>query len=198
MTESAIFTIGYGARTFEELVNVLQAHQIDYLIDVRSRPYSRYKPEFSKQALERALGEVGIRYVFMGESLGGQPEDPDCYVDGKVIYERCQDKPFYRVGIQRLHQAWTQQLSVVLMCSEGKPEMCHRSGLIGRTLTAEGIPVLHIDETGQVITQAEVVDRRTDNQPSLFGEDFHDFKSRKRYRVDGAEDSAENVGEEEE
>ncbi|MCB0160946.1 MAG: hypothetical protein KDD83_22590, partial [Caldilineaceae bacterium] len=70
----------------------------------------------------------------------------------------------------------------VLMCSEGKPETCHRSKLIGKTLDEEGIPVAHIDETDTLRTQAEIIFRLTDGQLSLFG--GHDFTSRKRYAQD--------------
>ena len=67
-----IFTIGYGDRSIDEFIDVLRQHNLDYLIDVRSAPYSRFKPEFSKDALERALRQQGIRYVFMGDTLGGR------------------------------------------------------------------------------------------------------------------------------
>jgi hypothetical protein len=68
------------------------------------------------------------------------------------------------------------------MCSEGKPENCHRSKLIGRTLRLEGLEVLHIDEVDEIITQKQVLLRLTDGQPSLFGDDFFTYTSRKRYR----------------
>jgi len=68
------------------------------------------------------------------------------------------------------------------MCSEGKPENCHRSKLIGQTLVGEGIEVLHIDENDVVISQKQVLLRLTDGQPSLFGDDFLTFTSVKRYR----------------
>jgi hypothetical protein len=68
------------------------------------------------------------------------------------------------------------------MCSEGKPENCHRSKLIGQTLTAEGFEVLHIDDNNVVISQKDVLSRLTGGQPSLFGDDFFSFTSRKRYR----------------
>jgi uncharacterized protein (DUF488 family) len=162
-------------------VAVLKAHEIGYLIDVRSAPYSKFKPEFSRNALEAALKEHDIRYLYMGEQLGGQPKDADCYdADGKVRYEQVAEKDFYRVGIARLEKAFRQGLRVVLMCSEGKPEMCHRSKLIGATLEARGISVLHIDEEDRLQTQADVVFELTDGQLSLFGEP--EFTSRKRYR----------------
>ena len=182
MARIPIYTIGYGARTVEELAALLHEQQIQYLLDVRSKPYSRYKPEFSKTELENYLKDQGIRYIFMGDTLGGQPSDPDCYTaDGKVDYEKLKQKPFYQEGIGRVQRAWQQQQPVVLMCSEGKPENCHRSKLIGETLADLGIDVAHIDENGALLTQEEVKLRIIGGQPSLFGPDFHQLTSRKRY-----------------
>ncbi|MDQ1301536.1 MAG: hypothetical protein QG637_1458 [Chloroflexota bacterium] len=178
---SAIYTIGYGSREMAAFVAALKAHEIGYLIDVRSAPYSKFKPEFSRNALETALKEHGIRYLYMGDQLGGQPKDAACYdADGKVLYERVAEKDFYRAGIARLAKAFRQDARVAVMCSEGKPELCHRSKLIGATLDELGIPVLHIDEEDRLQTQAEVVFELTDGQLNLFGEPK--FTSRKRFR----------------
>ncbi|NOZ05674.1 MAG: DUF488 domain-containing protein [Chloroflexi bacterium] len=184
MAKQPIYTIGYGARKMDDFVQVLRANGIVYLIDVRSKPYSRYKPEFSKDALQRHLAEQGIRYVFMGDALGGRPPDPDCYTDGKVDYDKCRQKAFFQEEIGRLRRAWEQNLPVVMMCSEGKPETCHRSKLIARTLVAGGIDVLHIDEQDQLISQEDAMLRLTGGQPSLFGDDFYHLTSRKRYTVE--------------
>ena len=169
-----IYTIGYGSRSIEELIELLHAHKIAYLIDVRSAPYSRYKPEFSKAPLANTLEQHGIRYVFMGDTLGGRPDDETCYVNRKVDYEKVKVTASYRGGIQRLRTAFSQQQSIVLMGSEGKPEACYRCKLIGATLTSENIAVLHIDENGEQVTQAEVVEQLTGGQLSMFGEGtFH-------------------------
>jgi uncharacterized protein (DUF488 family) len=192
MTATPIYTIGYGSREVEELLAVLQENQISYLLDVRSRPYSSYKPEYSKNALQTFLEANGIRYIFMGETLGGQPDDPICYTDGKVDYELLAGRPYFREGIERLHKASRQGQRVVLMCSEGKPENCHRSKLIGRTLTREGVQVLHIDEQDLIISQKDVLLRLTGGQPSLFGDDFFSFTSRKRYRDENREKDAQD------
>jgi len=181
MAKQPIYTIGYGAREIDAFIQVLQMNGIVYLIDVRSKPYSRYKPEFSREALQRHVEEQGIRYVFMGDVLGGRPPDLDCYTDGKVDYEKCRQKAFFQEGVGRLRHAWEQELPVVIMCSEGKPENCHRSKLIARTLVAEGVDVLHIDEQDRLISQEEVMSRITGGQPSLFGDDFFQLTSRKRY-----------------
>ena len=179
-----IYTIGYGARSIDEFIVVLQDHEIAYLLDVRSSPYSRFKPEFSKTALENVLQANGIRYVYMGDTLGGKPDDPDCFEDGKVVYARVSEKEFYRHGIVRVQTAFEQGLRVVLMCSEGKPEMCHRSKLIGETLAKMNIPIEHIDENDELKTQAAIINRITGGQLSLLDEQF--FTSRKRY---GGEDN---------
>ncbi len=178
-TPIPIYTIGYGSRSITELIEVLHQHEIAYLIDVRSAPYSRYKPEFSKAPLANALEQHGIRYVFMGDTIGGRPDDEACYTNGKVDYEKVKAAAFYQRGIERLHTAFLQQQSVVLMCSEGKPEECHRCKLIGATLTKQNIPVIHIDENGEQVTQEKVVERLTGGQLSMFGEDT--FHSRKKY-----------------
>jgi uncharacterized protein (DUF488 family) len=130
-----------------------------------------------------------IRYVYLGDALGGRPADPGCYVDGKVDYERVKGKAFYQAGIERVRIAWQRGMRFVLMCSEGKPEQCHRSKLIGESLAALGIPVAHIDENDVLCSQEEVIQRLTSGQLSLFGD--LEFTSRKRY-------SQSTQGEEEE
>jgi uncharacterized protein (DUF488 family) len=181
MTEHTppIYTIGYGDRTIERFLAVLDANAIAYLLDVRTAPYSRFKPEFSKDALAKALAEHGIRYLYIGDKLGGRPDAPECYVDGRVDYDRVREQPFFLAGIERVEAAHRQRLRVVLMCSESKPEQCHRSKLIGETLAARGVEVAHIDERDQVITHDTAIQRLTDGQLSLFGQES--FASRKRY-----------------
>jgi uncharacterized protein (DUF488 family) len=189
MSQTPIYTIGYGARDIDAFIAALKKFNIAYLIDVRSKPYSRYKPAFSKHALEGHLQQAGIRYVFMGDTLGGMPENLDCYTEGKVDYDKVAQQSFYRQGIGRLRRAYEQPAPVVLMCSEGKPEQCHRSKLIGRTLTEAGIEVAHIDEHDTLITQDDVFLRVTKGQPSLFGDEFYQFTSRKRYRTETKDDA---------
>lgn len=184
MSQIPIYTIGYGSRELAAFITTLQQYEIAYLIDVRSKPYSRYKPDFSKQALEQHLKAHDIRYVFLGDTLGGQPEDAACYTDGKVDYDKLSQRAFFLEGIGRLQEAFQQQLRVALMCSEGKPEQCHRSKLIGVALKAAGIAVTHIDENDRPACQEEVLLRLNKGQPSLFGDDFQQFTSRKRYQRD--------------
>ena len=91
----------------------------------------------------------GIKYVYMGDTLGGRPDSQLCYKDGKVDYEIVRVQPFFYEGIRRLKDAWNLDLTIVLLCSERKPEMCHRSKLIGESLRTSDIEVMHIDENDQ-------------------------------------------------
>lgn len=165
-----IYTIGYGARTIEQFLDLLRRYQVAFLIDVRSQPFSRFQPMFNRCELQLASRQCGIRYVFMGDLLGGRPDDPACYTEGKVDYAKCRQAPAFLHGIARLQKAWHQKQRVALMCSEGKPESCHRTKLIGAALTDTGIPVQHIDEDGSLRAQDEVIGRLTLNQTELFGD----------------------------
>ena len=174
-----LFTIGYGSRSLDQFIAGLKANGIEFLLDVRTSPYSKFKPEFSKEILQRSLERARIRYLFLGDTLGGQPKDPACHTDGKVDYDKVRAQPFFQEGIARLRKAFEQQRPAALMCSEGRPEQCHRSKLIGEALAAAGIPVCHIDEDGTLLTQTQVIDRLTKGQLDLFGP--ASFTSRKRY-----------------
>jgi uncharacterized protein (DUF488 family) len=184
-----IHTIGYGSRTLDEFLHALGVYEIAFLIDIRSVPYSKYKPEFSRAKLEEALAGHGIRYLYLGDQLGGQPADRSCYVDGQVVYDLIRQKPFFQEGLSRLRNAYAKRLRVALMCSEGKPEICHRSKLIGEALVASGIAVAHIDENDELRNQGEIIAELTGGQLNLFDEG-PSFKSRKRYRPKGAETAA--------
>ncbi len=87
-----------------------------------------------------------------------------------IDYSKLREKPFYQSGINRLHTAWEKQLHVAVMCSEAKPQECHRGKLIGNTLIDQHISVAHIDEVGGIKKQDEINQMVTDpgSQPSLF------------------------------
>ncbi len=183
-----IYTIGYGNRSLEEFIEVIKQHGIEYLIDVRSVPFSRYKPEFSKTILSKQLSRHNIRYVFLGDELGGRPKGPSLNDnEGKVDYSKVRKTDFYRSGIDRLCKAFERQEVVALMCSEGKPENCHRSKLIGETLIGERkIKTLHIDENNNLVSHEKVIERVSGRGRQMsFGLDGvpvnGGYRSKKRY-----------------
>lgn len=179
MTKIPIYTIGYGNRNIKDFIKLLTKYNIKYLIDVRSNPKSSYDQSFSRNNLTQILNDNGIRYVFMGDLLGGKPPEEECYTNGKVDYQKVELQPFYQKGIKRILTAYEKNLSVVIMCSELKPENCHRFKLIGKTLTEENVIVTHIDEFGELISHDEIIQRLTGGQLSLFE---MGFTSRKQYK----------------
>jgi uncharacterized protein (DUF488 family) len=182
--EAPIRTIGYGVRSADELVSELAAARAEYLVDVRSAPYSRFKPEFSRETLAARLEREGIRYVFMGDTLGGRPEDPDCYdADGRVDYERCRLRPAFQDGLASLEAGWEGGHRIVLMCSEGRPQECHRTKLVAEELVRMGVPVSHIDERGVERTHEAVMESITNGQGTLFGAAAAASRSRKKHRA---------------
>jgi uncharacterized protein (DUF488 family) len=155
--EQNFFSIGHGTRQIEEFMSLLLKNGITYLLDVRSYPYSRFNPQFNQNALKLSLEEQDIRYVFMGDTLGARPKDPLCYgEDGKIRYEVLQTRDYFKEGILRLRSACEKALPVAIMCSERKPQDCHRSKLIGKVLLKSGINTQHIDELGEIKEQHEL------------------------------------------
>lgn len=181
-----IYTIGYGDRPFSEFCDRLSRHAIRYVIDVRSRPVSRLDA-YCEDALEAALAARGVRYVWMGEELGGKPSDPACYVDGHVSYPLVAQREFFRRGLERLVRAAQGGHRVALMCSELDPERCHRSKLIGVELERLGVSVVHIDRDGTLAKQAEVMNRITGGQGFLFDALAEDVAGRSRQRFEVGE-----------
>ena len=70
----AIYSIGHSNHSLEVFLGLLRRHAIGAVADVRSQPYSRYSPQFSRKAIAAALEREGIRYVFLGQELGGRPQ----------------------------------------------------------------------------------------------------------------------------
>lgn len=158
MEKQPIYTIGHGTRKIEDFIQTLKDYGIQYLIDVRSQPYSKFNPQFNQNDLKFYLEKSGITYVFMGDSIGGRPTDRTCYdEEGKVDYEKVKSKDFFIQGIERLKTAYYKCIPIVVMCSESKPCECHRSKLIGRVLSSDNINLKHIDEKGRLKTQADVI-----------------------------------------
>ena len=146
-----LYTIGHSDHTLEALIELLHGAGITALADVRSRPYSRWAPQANRETLARALEKAGISYVFLGDVLGGRPEDPALYpsgeADGRPDYARLAAAPAFQAGLEQLI---ARSGVVVVMCSEGDYHHCHRAALITPELLARGVRVIHILPTGEM------------------------------------------------
>jgi len=151
---STLYTIGHSTRTFEEFVEVLQAHEIQTLVDIRSFPMSRRLPHFNREWLEKALPDAGIRYVWM-KDLGGRRkkilEDSPHIAIRSASFRNYADytltEDFQRAIAELLKLA--NEGRTAYMCAERLYFNCHRM-LVSDWLVAHGHEILHIDGTGPV------------------------------------------------
>jgi uncharacterized protein (DUF488 family) len=164
-----LLTIGYGnQRSFDDFAALLLSHGVNYLVDVRTKPFSKFRPEFSREPLAANLRRSGITYVSLGETLGGRPSDPTCYTNGKVDYGKVRERDWFAEGLTRLETGWREGHRIAIMCAELAPERCHRTKLVGEALAASGVLVGHLDENGVVISHEAAMARLHRGQTSLF------------------------------
>ena len=162
--ESVIFTIGHSRHPADHFFTLLARHQIQVLVDVRSQPHSRFSPHFNKKPLEQAARDHSIEYVFLGKSLGGRPEGSEHYnADGSLNYDRRAADQEFLAGIEELLRLAADKC-VALMCAEEDPEKCHRWLLVGKTLAARGVSIVHIRGDGTVT----LADHESPQQMNLF------------------------------
>lgn len=183
MAETTIYSIGHGSKAIDDFIAELKSYDIEYLLDIRSTPYSKWNPQYNQSALEIELKKSGIHYVFVGDTLGGHPKDDTCYdSDRKVLYDVIKDKEFFKKGLERLITANEKHVKLAIMCSESKPEECHRSKLIGQELLKKEISLKHIISKDLVKSQETVMNELTKGKGTvdLFGNET-DFTSRKSH-----------------
>jgi uncharacterized protein (DUF488 family) len=158
-TARPLFTIGHSNLELEVFLALLGHHGVQTLGDVRSRPASFRFPQFNREPLEAGLSSVGIRYEFLGETLGGRPADMRVYrEDGLVDYAACRRAADFIEGIERA-LALSRASVAALMCAEEDPLQCHRFLMICPALLERGISPVHIRRGGTLESQSEAEDR---------------------------------------
>jgi uncharacterized protein (DUF488 family) len=143
-----LFTIGHSNHPLQRFIELLARHGIQLVCDVRSTPYSRFNPHFNREPLERALGERGIIYLYLGDSLGGKPREPGYPADEKTRFALIAKGDRFRDGLAQL-LAESKARRTAVMCAEKDPGRCHRGLLICPNLPAE-MTVRHILADGSL------------------------------------------------
>jgi uncharacterized protein (DUF488 family) len=142
-----VFTIGHSTRTWKDFLELLRAHRVKRVIDVRSIPRSRHNPQFNRETLSTKLRAARIGYVHL-RKLGGlrhaRCDSPNMgwrNTSFRGFADYMQTSGF-EAGLHRLIKLVGQKRNAI-MCAEAVPWRCHRS-LIADALTARGIRVDHI------------------------------------------------------
>jgi uncharacterized protein (DUF488 family) len=148
---STIWTVGHSTRSGEEFGEILSAHGIQVLVDVRSFPGSRRYPQFNKATLSDSLSRRGIHYKHEPR-LGGRrsPRAESHNTAWKNAsfraYADYMETDEFRSGVEALLEV-AREARTAVMCAEALWWRCHRS-LISDYLKAAGHSVIHIiDQT---------------------------------------------------
>jgi uncharacterized protein (DUF488 family) len=168
------YTIGHSSHRSDHFVQLLQQHRIEVLVDTRSAPYSRYSPQFDREALRELVAAAGIKYLYLGDVIGGRPRDENHYDEhGRARYAKMGKDEEFLEAIARLEYG-AAEFRVALMCSEEDPAHCHRRLLVGRVLVERGSELLHIRGAGEVQAEEQVAASSgkalVETQPALFAE----------------------------
>lgn len=142
-----VLTLGHSTRPIEAFVELLRAHHVSQLIDVRTVPRSRHNPQFNTETLPGTLAAVNIGYAH-APGLGGfrrpTPDSPNAgwrnlSFRGYADYMQTADFAANLVGLIEL----ARRDRVALMCAEAVPWRCHRS-LIADALVVHGVSTCEI------------------------------------------------------
>jgi uncharacterized protein (DUF488 family) len=153
-----IYTVGHSIHTVDKFIELLRAHKVTAIADVRSTPYSRRNPRFNRDDLRAALKEHSIQYAFLGKELGARSDDECCYVNDKVQFALLAKTPLFQSGIERVVEG-VRSHKIALMCAEKDPLDCHRTILVARTLALAGFSIMHILSDGSAETHDDALGR---------------------------------------
>lgn len=145
MTATRVYTIGHSRHERDAFLELLARHDIAAVVDVRSRPYSKWAPQFTRAELASWLGDAGVSYRFMGQALGGMLDDGVTYASRAAEADFC-------AGIDRLVEL-AGAAPTAILCAEEDPARCHRRLLIAPAL-APRADVLHIRGDGRLEREA--------------------------------------------
>lgn len=166
MTDRApLFSFGHSTRTADEIVEILTAHRIERVVDVRAYPGSRRHPHVGSLVMPGWLGEAGIEYVH-SRALGGrrtpQPDSPNDGWTNKQFqgYADHMRSDEFRSALQELLEL-CDRARTTCMCSEAQWWRCHRRMICDAALVADR-PALHIMSATRAVphelTEFAVVD----------------------------------------
>jgi uncharacterized protein (DUF488 family) len=163
-----VWTVGHSTRSAEEFGQILLAHEIKVLVDVRSFPGSRRYPQFNRVTLSESLAKLGIKYRHELRLGGRRRPRADSHNTAWRnasfrAYADHMETDEFRKGVEELLEL-ARGARTSVMCAEALWWRCHRS-LIADYLKAEGHEVVHIldekkTEEHPYTSAARVIDGR--------------------------------------
>ena len=146
---STVYTIGHSRHPWDKFFGLLQRHGIQRVVDARSRPFSRFSPQFNRERMKAALEAAGIAYDWRGAALGGRPDDPRFLTpDGALDRDALWGWGALQSDLETI-AARAPAERQALLCAEENPMSCHRRSLLTPPLIKRGLEVVHIRGDGR-------------------------------------------------
>lgn len=185
MANKGFMTIGYGNMGVTDFIDRIKKFRVNCIVDVRTRPYSKFNISFNKEELRDRLADEGISYFWFGNKIGGNYDKIKfCDEQGIVDYEKLAESQKFINGINEFEKM-IPRYNICIMCSKSDPLNCHRFLLISRILKKYNIH--HIMPNGTAIKNSELEQKLFNmygnfNQISLFEEENNESYEDKVYR----------------
>jgi uncharacterized protein (DUF488 family) len=136
-------------------VDLFQASQIEFVVDVRHIPRSRTNPQFNRETLAEELAMVQIGYAHVA-ALGGLRNRSRVDVSPNLFWDNLSFRNYADYAMtQEFHQGLRQlkdcghDRCTAVMCAEAVWWRCHR-WIIADYLIRAGEDVFHILNTNHV------------------------------------------------
>ena len=148
------YTMGFSNRTWEQTEEMLQAFEIERLVDIRTLPGSRHTPQFNLENMRQALPKTGVEYVHMKELGGLRKPVKDSTINsawtnsGFRGYADYMQTAQFEAGLTRLIELLTGK-TTVYCCTEAVFWRCHRQ-LVSDALLVRGYRIGHIFNPSKV------------------------------------------------
>lgn len=162
-------TIGYGKTDLQTFIQTLIVYKVNYIVDVRSSPYSKYSAQYNKDFFQAQLAKHNISYMWCGDLLGGRPKDLSTYDENGIVdYNKLAKTELFLKGLTQLEELSLKN-NVAIMCSEQDPMKCHRFLAISKELFKREYRVVHILNISNYATQSQLEDKLV---KIYFGDNF--------------------------
>jgi uncharacterized protein (DUF488 family) len=164
---ATLYTIGHSTRTLAGLIEVLEAHAIRNLVDIRAFPMSRRLPHFNRETLELELSRSGIAYFWeprMGsrrKKIASESRNTALRSDSFRNYADYMLTTEFQQAAAKVREL-AEEKRTAYMCAEKMYFQCHRM-MVSDYYVAHGDEVRHIVDVAEpkihkLMREAQMVD----------------------------------------